>query len=194
MKLAIYDLDGTLYKKDTFKLFWKFLLKNRYFSPAVFISSLLNYLLFLLGIRELRDFKESVCSALKDKGKIQIENIIDDFISGINPDNYREELIHNISLEKENGYLLVMLTASPDIYANIIGKKLSFDVVLATETEFNKNIFTGRISGKNLAGEEKVKVLMNKFNLDKDTLARSRGYGNRDDLPWLSLLGHKRIY
>lgn len=193
-KLSIYDLDYTLCRKDTFNLFYRYLLKSGLISPNVFFVIMLRHLLFLLGVIELKRVRESVLMALGGKDKAEINAIVLRFLSELKHNHYRLELLEAVKHEKEEGYILVLLTAAPDIYANKIGENLGFSNIIASKTEYIVDKFTGRILEDNLKGKQKLKVLQREINLAAYDLSSSRGYGNKDDVPWLNLLGHVLIY
>jgi HAD superfamily hydrolase (TIGR01490 family) len=194
MKLSIYDLDKTLCKKDTFKLFCFYLFKKGFISFKLSFLIIKNYLLFCLKIKCLKEFKESVLFPLKGKNRSEMKNIIGEFLSGLNQNYFRSELLNTIELEKKEGYVLVLLTASPDIYAEKVAEKFGFNKIFATKTEFIDDKFTGKIRGNNLRGKEKLKILKRELTLNICDLKDSKGYGNKDDLPWLNLLGQVKIY
>lgn len=87
-----------------------------------------------------------------------------------------------------------MLSASPDIYVGETGTRLGFNAALSTKTEFKNGRFTGRISGENLRGREKARALRLIIDNGAYDLSESRGYGNKDDTPWLNLLESVSIY
>jgi HAD superfamily hydrolase (TIGR01490 family) len=194
IKLAIYDLDGTLCKKDTFKLFFAHLVRKGLIGSGLFFSVLCDYLLFIVGMVDIRKVKEKVLFALEGRSSGEIGRIADGFLDTLSDRSYRKELVESMQDEKQDGYMPVLLTASPDIYAVKIGKKFGFKKVLSTRTGFRNGRFSGKILGENLYGEEKLKILRKTFDVKTYDFSSSRGYGNRDDTPWLNFLGYAKIY
>jgi HAD superfamily hydrolase (TIGR01490 family) len=194
LKLSIYDLDRTLHRKDTFREFYDFLKKRNMVSPTRRILIPLKYLMFLGRMICLKVFKEEVLSALKGYGADKMNELMDSFAGSIRWENFRPDLLERIKQEKGEGYRIVLLTASPDIYAEKVGKMLGFDEVICTKTEYIGGVFTGKILGKDLKGEAKVERLMKWKEDNPFDLGSSKGYGNSDDLAWLDMLGKKRVY
>ena len=71
----------------------------------------------------------------------------------------RHRALSEIEWHRANGDLLVLLTASPDIYARAIGARLGFDDVICTELEWQGEQLTGALSSPNLRGAHKARCL-----------------------------------
>jgi phosphoserine phosphatase len=120
MKLAIYDLDYTLCKSSTLKIFYKYLLNRKYISPCDFLKIQISYIKYKLKCGSLKELKESVLLPLKGKNKTEIEHITESFLDVFNKDDFREELANRIMLEKNEGFYLILLTGSPEVMMRII--------------------------------------------------------------------------
>jgi len=103
MKLSIYDLDKALCEKDTFRFFSLFLLKHGFISFKGILSIILKYLLYILGLSDLKFVKETVLSSLKRKNKTEIRNITRRFLNELDGKFFRAELLKNIESEKAKG-------------------------------------------------------------------------------------------
>ena len=84
-----------------------------------------------------------------------------------------------------------LVTATPEIIANLIAERLGFSGALGSKAESENGAYTGRMVGKLLHGKEKVTAIQD--------LARERGFDLKDcyaysdssnDLPLLLAVGH----
>ena len=84
------------------------------------------------------------------------------------------------------GDVLVLLTASLDCYAVELGRRLGFDEVICTKTEWQEERLSGKLAGPNVRGEEKVRSLLELKTRFRD--ARIIAYADhQSDLPLLRL-------
>jgi len=190
-KLAIYDLDGTITKYDSLYSFVLYLIKKNKISIIKIVFPLISHIIFKKNPKKV---KEKILSAINIKNKDEMDKICIDF--ACNYLKHKKEFIKQINQEKINGYVLVLLTAAFSSYANAVGKKLGFDVTLSTgQLTLEKNhLIYHKIGNKSNKGEDKLDLLKGKINLNNFDLSQSKGYGNKDDLPWLDILGYKKIY
>ena len=190
-RLAIYDLDGTITKYDSLYFFMFYLIKKNKISIRKIVIPLISHIIFKKNPKKI---KKKILSAIKIKNKDEMNKICLDF--AYNYLKYRKEFIKQINQEKSEGYVLVLLTAAFSSYANAVGEKLGFDMTLSIGQLIfkNNNLIYQNIGNKSNKGENKLNLLKEKINLDNFDLSESKGYGNKDDLPWLNVLGYKKIY
>jgi len=190
-KLAIYDLDGTITKYDSLYFFVFYLIKKNKISIRKILIPLISHIIFKKNPKKI---KEKILSAIKTENKDEMDKLCFNF--AYNCLGYKQESIKQINQEKNNGYFLVLLTSAFDSYVNAVGKKLGFEVTLSIgQVIFENNHFAYQSIGNEAnKGENKLELLKEKINLDNFDLPKSKGYGNKDDLPWLNILGHKKIY
>ncbi|WP_346928200.1 HAD-IB family hydrolase [Clostridium sp.] len=191
-KLAIFDIDYTLTKKETSIELYKYMLKKdrkllRYL-PSHIITGILygiklynagrtkeNFLRFLAGTSE-EDLKASVKSFYKEK----IESIL------------YEDAIKAIKDFKEKGYKIYLISASPEFYVNEFYNIKEVDKVIGTKFHIDEGKFNPKILGENCKGEEKVRRLMEELKKDNIEVDFKNSYMFSDslsDLPLLKLVG-----
>lgn len=95
-KLAVYDLDNTLYKKDTFKAFCKYILRKGNCSLRIYLEILVSYIMCIFRMRNWKSYKENVLFVLKGKNGHEINEITDEFVSELKQEKYRSELLKRI--------------------------------------------------------------------------------------------------
>ncbi len=191
-KLAIFDIDYTLTKKETSIELYKYMLKKdrkllRYL-PSHIITGIFyglkvcnagrtkeNFLRFLAGTSE-EDLKKLVKSFYKEK----IESIL------------YEDAIKAIKDFKEKGYKIYLISASPEFYVNEFYSIKEVDKVIGTKFHIDKGKFNPKILGENCKGEAKVKRLMDELKKDNIEVDFKNSYMFSDslsDLPLLKLVG-----
>ena len=177
-KIAIYDFDGTITKRDSFMPFllhcfgWQiFLLKIIKLLPAI--------ILFILSINSRNKLKS-------DFIYVFFKNISVDFVakkgesySPILIKNTFSRAIENIIHQKKENYYVVLLTASNEIWIKPTFGYL-FDKIICTDLEIKNGFFTGKILGKNCRGEEKLKRICDAFDLSKMKIVVAYGDSKSD--------------
>ncbi len=191
-KLAIFDIDYTLTKKETSIELYKYMLKKdrkllRYL-PSHIITGIFyglkvynagrtkeNFLKFLAGTSE-EDLKKLVKRFYKEK----IESIL------------YEDAIKAIKDFKEKGYKIYLISASPEFYVNEFYSIKEVDKVIGTKFHIDEGKFNPKILGENCKGEAKVKRLMEELIKDNIEVDFKNSYMFSDslsDLPLLKLVG-----
>lgn len=154
-KIAFFDLDKTILSKDSIIPFLKFYIKKR---PKVIFNYLLSipYLvLFLLKIIDNNKIKEFISKIFKGETVKSISDIGEEFAASVIPSFYYKDALKEIDKLKNEGYELILITASFYFYAKAIAKNLGFDKCIATELWHFKDKYTGFIYGQNCYGKEK---------------------------------------
>lgn len=185
--IAIFDLDGTLTKTDTFK---RFLLKGAISNPACILHLPFLSMQFIrnkLGQISDGDLKRDFLSAIFSRiAPSNIRKISGDLANETILNNLRRLALSKIEFHRIAGDRLILATASLDIYANEIAKILNFHNVVATKCSINPNGgLSGELDGPNLKSEEKLLALKNLFDGDLRSLKITAYSDHHSDLPLL---------
>ena len=126
-KVLVIDLDGTLYRINTFHFFIRYLLN---FSLKKLHLKLLSTLLKTIFLRLLKIVNHSkmkflILKAIKGYDEIDMEGFV------FSLKEYRNQLQ---IIEDATFGIKILATAAPDCYAKIIALNEGFDVCLATNT------------------------------------------------------------
>ncbi|MDC0911165.1 HAD-IB family hydrolase [Candidatus Marinimicrobia bacterium] len=190
-KVAIFDFDGTLTKRDTLLPFLihcfgisEVLIGLCFFSPFI-----ISYLLKIYP-NDLAK-KKIIKYFFKDQKVNEIKKLATSFINTYSKKNLRKNVIKRLEWHKNKSHTIILISASLDIYVRLWGGKNKFDFIEGTILEHKNGIFTGEILGNNCYGIEKVKRLNNLFS--KDFFNNEiYGYGDGDgDKYFLNLCTHK---
>jgi len=162
--LAVFDLDGTLTTRDTLLPFLRFVVGTAAFCVRLPLVAAF-VLAMALGLISRQHAKERVLGLyLRGMERLALAARAERFAREKLPALMRRQALARLAWHRARGHYLVVLTASPAIYAEYWARAAGFDEVLGTELEFDdRGCATGRISGANCHGEEKVRRLEERF-------------------------------
>lgn len=182
MKTAIFDFDRTLTKRDSIFNLLGYTFRTH---PLRYILVFLKTLFIALTFYNFRiRIKQSVLSILKF--------ITEDELKAFIKDIYENEILRDGEEEvkrlKEEGYFLILNSASPEVYLKYIKEYMPFDVVIGTRVTENIKI------NENNRGEVKVKRMREDIK-DFDTFDIVKTYSDSytADKPILELAKEKYL-
>lgn len=145
MKTAIFDFDRTLTKRDSIFNLLDYTFRTH---PLRYILVFLKTLFIALTFYNFRiRIKQSVLSILK----FLTEDELKAFIKDICENEILRDGEEEVKRLKEEGYFLILNSASPEVYLKYIKEYMPFDVVIGTRVTENIKI------NENNRGEVKVK-------------------------------------
>lgn len=187
--IAIFDLDGTLTKRDTFLPFLLTIIKIRP-SRLPYIPILPFFVLFYyLKIIDNHKLKQAFLFAFL--AGVEVDHVLSVastfagqlFKSGMNPAGMKMLRYHI-----DRGDHVIIATASFCFYVKTLADCLGVDDIICTEAEIVAGRLTGRIKGLNCHGKEKLRRI--KLCLgntpDKNIIAYS---DHSSDFPMLEWAG-----
>lgn len=162
--VAAFDFDGTLTRRDTFMPFLA-----RGLGWPRFLVALLRCFPWLAGYA-LRLVPNHVAkgklmqATLAGRSLAEMEGWTARWLAHDFPGQLREDAMARLAWHREAGHCCVMVSASPDIYLQVVARQLGFDALLCTEMEVVgegegmhlTGRLTGRMSTPNCHGEQKV--------------------------------------
>lgn len=187
MSIAIFDLDGTITRRDTLMPLvlrrlarrpWQ-LLRLLWIVPAA---------LRFLADRDRGALKQSLLRAtLRGTPRGELATFSREFVrEKIERGCFREALA-TLRRHRDAGHHLVLMSASVDFYVPEFGRQLGFDQVISTEVRWDGDRLDGTLTSANRRGEEKARCL--RALLDQRPDGDTYAYGNSDsDLPHLQLV------
>lgn len=192
-KLAIFDIDYTITRKETLMEFFKYLvskdIKNIKFLPRALYSG------FMYGIKVYDEKRVKECF-LKF-----IENIDEKELAILTKSFYDERLstilyedaVNMIKKLKNEGYKVILISASPEFYIKEFYAIKEVDLIIGTKFIFENGKFVRKMSGNNCKGEEKVKRLekvLKEKNIKADFKSSYMFSDSLSDKPLLDLVGN----
>jgi HAD superfamily hydrolase (TIGR01490 family) len=158
--VALFDLDGTITRGDTFVAFLAFLLVRRpqrllhcFGLPWVVAS-------FKFGFGTNAQTKIAFLAAVAAGcSREEMQAFVDAFVDHVLSRMVKAKAVERIRWHREQGHRVLLVTSGLDLYATAIGKRLGFDEVLATRAAWDANRITGGLVDANLRGCAKVNAV-----------------------------------
>lgn len=185
--VAIFDLDGTLTRRDTYLAFLMLGLLRR---PARWIRTpilSLAVIIHFLGIRDNTWLKRIFLRAiLGDMSRAQMTAMADYFVERLLAQGLRARSKEIVEKHRLAGHHLLLATASFDFYAETISSVMGFDGVISTESDWSDDqILQGNLKSGNCYGttkRERVESYLSHQNGEQYVIAYSDSHA---DLPLL---------
>lgn len=189
LSIAFFDFDGTITSKDTLAEIIKFAKgKLNYYAGILILSPIIaSYKIGLLSNHRAKEIMLQFFFKGMPVNKFQ--NICNQFTKTKLPELIRQQALSEINQHKKNNTKVVVVSASPINWVQPWCNEFNIDCI-ATCLETKDNKITGKISGRNCSGDEKVKHILNNYKLAE--YSKIYAYGDtRGDLPMLSLSTNK---
>ena len=169
-KIIFTDLDGTLTLKDTYT---KFVFQNLNFVKVLKnIPTLATMLLkYKLKIYNNDDVKQ-----------ITFKMFFEGYDSEQSLDSFADEIAWNmrvrelIDVKRKEGYKVIIVTASPDVYVKQVCEYLGYDGFISTQTQENGRYLSGVFEGRVCNFDEKTQRI--KAFMGEEKLGHTISYGN----------------
>ncbi len=187
-KVALFDFDNTIAHGDSIVELLKYDLKKHPHHALCFIPFSFYYLLYLLHIVSFETAKSKLLFPLK----YMSDQELDCFYQKCIKKNYYKNVVEELCSKKEEGYIIIICTASCEVYMQY--HQLPIDQLIGTKTEYY-NHPTNRIIGKNCKNEEKVFRILSYLKSKDIVIDYENSYGysdSRSDIPMLSLVKNKK--
>ena len=192
---AIFDLDHTVTRIDTYRAFLLTMLArrpSRWFRAGLFP---LDLALRHLGYRDNHWLKERALSGVA--GGVSpplLERRSAELVDNILRSKLRPGAVSAIEQHRAAGHLLVLATASFDIYSRMLAARLGFDDVVCTIAERDEHgRLTGRIVGRNCYGQEKLRRIRELLEGSSDRWNAIVYTDHHSDLPLLEWADSPRV-
>ena len=186
--LAVFDLDGTITRRETFGPFlWGFLWRRpwRLLRVLLVLPAVAGFVLH----RDRGALKGALIHAML--GGVQRASLgrwTERFVAELLTDGLYAEALAAIAMHRTRGDRLLLMSASTDLYVPDIGRALGFDEIICTEVRWRADgRLDGRLASANCRGEEKRRCLA--ALIARDAPGRVYAYGDsRADLAHMQLV------
>lgn len=163
-RIAFFDFDGTITHKDTLLEFIRFAKGDLAFYSGFLLYSpaLVAFKLKLISNQAAKQlilqhfFRKTPVSKFRD--------LCNEFAVKVIPGLVRYKALHELQQLENNNFRIVVVSASAEDWVKIWAEKMGYDYI-ATRLEINSDYITGRITGSNCFGEEKVQRIRQQYNL-----------------------------
>lgn len=192
-KLGIFDIDYTLTKRETAMEFMFFLIKKNPKNIIYFPKSALSALMYLFKIYDAGKSKEIFLSFIKNISENDMKKIAKEFYDEVLSKILYDDAINMIKKLKNNGYKIILISASAEFYLNELYNIKEVDKIIGTKFELKDGKYNNKIIGKNCKGQEKVKRLyeyLKNQNIEADFKNSYMFSDSLADLPLFNLVGN----
>jgi len=184
--VAIFDLDGTITRSDTFV---RFLLACLARSPARILPCCwlpLAIVMFYLRMRSNTWLKVTFLRAIAGRShRTDVDAIARGLVPKLMRRAVRAKAVATIDAHRKRGHRLVLATASLDVYVGHLAGALGFDSVVCTRVAWDdQDRLTGELDGGNCYGEQK-RLAVARLLGDRSGLRLISYSDNGSDMPLL---------
>jgi phosphatidylglycerophosphatase C len=157
MALVVFDLDGTISRHDTLLAYLiGFLRRNPARWPRV-VLCIPAVLLFVTGFADRGALKSTLMkAALGGCRRVKINAWTDRYVSELLQDGVFADALSAVAQHRSQRDLLVLMSASPDLYVPEIARRLGFAETICTGVRWLGERFDGELTTPNRRGAEKA--------------------------------------
>lgn len=192
-KLAIFDVDFTLTKKETLMELYKFVVfknfKNIIFLPRALFSGLM----YSIKVYDEKRVKESFLKFIDKIHEKDLDNLAKEYYSKVLKKILYKDAIDMIKKLKNEGCKIYLISASPEFYLKELYDIKEVDVIIGTKFRVENGFFAREMDGLNCKGEEKVRRLKEYLQANNIEVDYKNSYMFSDSLsdkPLLDLVGN----
>ncbi|MBI4059512.1 HAD-IB family hydrolase [Candidatus Giovannonibacteria bacterium] len=186
-EVVILDLDNTLVKGQSQKLFISYLFKRKLFPARLYLKLLVWFVFYRLGvIREPERVMREAFRLFRGHSFGEIESVVDDFFNAVLKQAVFADTGNLVDEHRRKRRVLVLATNVLEPIARRAAKFLKIPNVLSTKLELIGGVYTGEVEGKIIYGRNKLEALK-KF-LEENGLGQGRKWAYSDHISDLNVL------
>ncbi|MBU3198759.1 HAD-IB family hydrolase [Clostridium estertheticum] len=192
-KLAIFDVDYTITKRETLVEFYIFMLKKNPKYIKYLPKSIFSSLFYVFKIYDASKAKKTFIRFIDGIEENDMKKIVKEFYEKRLSKILYKDAIDTIKKMKKGGYKIYLISASAEFYLSELYNIKEVDKVIGTRFIKENGLHRNQILGENCKGEEKVKRLKEvllKENIDVDFENSCMFSDSLSDLPLFNLVGH----
>lgn len=191
-KLAIFDVDYTLTKRETLRQLFYFIIKKKPQNIIYLPRAIISGIFFVMGIYDEKNTKESFLKFIDGLDEKDMRNLVKEFYEEKLSKILYEDGINMIRKLKKQGCKIYLISASPEFYLNELYAIEEVDKIIGSKFLVEEGKHRSQMHGNNCKGEEKVKRLKEELKKDNIEVDFENSYMFSDslsDLPLLNLVG-----
>jgi HAD superfamily hydrolase (TIGR01490 family) len=157
-RLAIFDLDGTITRRDTFLPYVRGWLARH--SRRLPLGVLAAAVRFLAGGRDRGRLKSDILRlCMGGAMRHDVREWTVEYVAGLGERDICPGACAAIADHQSAGDRLVLLSASVDLYVPAIGDRFGFAETICTGVRWQGDTFDGALTTENRRGEEKLRCI-----------------------------------
>jgi phosphatidylglycerophosphatase C len=161
VRLAVFDLDGTITRHDTLAPYaLGFVVRKRPWRLPALLLVLPALLGHAIGLVDRGGLKAAfIRAALGGCRRKDLERWTATFVDRLQADGLFSQAIEAIQAHARAGDHLILLSASTDLYVPAIGAALGFQEAICTGLRWDGEALVGTLTTPNRRGEEKARCV-----------------------------------
>lgn len=191
-RLILLDIDDTLFRCDTFVALIKHYLSDNLFKLIFLPRLIFLAALFKIGVVTNVTLKKSALMILSGEKRVALIKRANRLIDKLFSKKLNRAVLEAVRKMSASGlYDIIVISASPSFYIDLIGRRINAAHTIATHIKFDENdILQAELIGKNCKHEEKITRLKEVINLNDYDLHNSYAFSDSiTDLPMFELVG-----
>lgn len=197
MRVAIFDFDGTLYKKETYQLLMDHLKTHPVYHTKYsrfFRTILPRYIANKLKIYPTRRMRERsmqiYMDALKDIPEIELHTFFEELAAKMGPD-FNEVVCNRLNEHHKDGVLIMVVSGAYDLLLQKALHDLPVDVFIGTTIPFSGGHIDQTQSLYHVQAERKNEKIMEHLEDEEIHWEESYAYGDSlSDVSVLEIVGN----
>ena len=186
--IALFDFDDTLAKGDSILPYLLYCVKRGVAPWTQLPKAIAGYVAWLLNPSCASGAKQATLSFIKGKSLTEMDDLARDFFREQQSKRFFQDGFKELCRLQGEGYRILVVSASADVYMRVLPEFLPVDHVLCTQCTVDENgCSTGEV-GANCKGEEKpvrIQAYLQEHDLCINK-GKSAGYGDSpSDAPML---------
>ena len=159
-RLAVFDLDGTITRHDTLMPYVLGFLRSHLARSPGLLSPVPTLVRFALRRANHGDLKSALIrGTLGGATRAELDAWTARFVPRLIAHGVWPDALACIARHRAQGDVLVLMSASVDLYVPAIGRALGFAQTLCTGLRWQGEYLDGALAGPNCRGAEKARVL-----------------------------------
>lgn len=193
IKLAIFDVDFTLTKRETLVEFYLFMVKKRPHLIFHLPKSAISAMFYFLNVYDAGKAKEKFISFVDGIKEDEMQKLVKEFYKTRLSKIFYKDAMDMMKKLKDEGCKIYLISASAEFYLNELYNIGIVDKIIGTRFKVDNGVIRGKINGNNCKGQEKVERLMEvikKENMNVDFKNSYMFSDSLSDLPLFNLVGN----
>jgi len=192
-RLAIFDVDYTLTKRETLMELYMFMLKK---DPKLLLHiprAIISGILYAFKIYDAGRAKQSFIKFLEGIHEEDMKSLVKEFYEKRLSKILYKDAIDTMKKLKAEGCKIYLISASPELYLKELYNIKEVDMIIGTKLKKENGVYKSVFEGENNKGEEKVrrlKEVLDKQNIQVDFKNSYMFSDSLSDLPLFKLVGN----
>jgi HAD superfamily hydrolase (TIGR01490 family) len=157
IKIAVFDLNGTLYNKTSKDEFFKFICTKKVHKVGNIFQMTYYQLLSKFHQINQTEFKENFFNYLDNISPKQVEVYADEYWKKEFPKHFNKEIMQRLAHLKKQGIKIFCATGGLELYVKPLFKLYKVDGMVGTVVKYVDNTY--KIEGEACKSEEKLRRL-----------------------------------